>query len=92
MEGFLDIQGTEICQGDTVLFADTWGNNSPKLRSEYLVTGFTPKFMKMEAIGEDTSVWYNKTKIAMHRTCDRVLIMKGEFKTYTKEEMERHDG
>ena len=44
----------------------------------------------MEAIGEDTSVWYNKTKIAMHRTCDRVLIMKGEFKTFTKVELERN--
>jgi hypothetical protein len=86
MKGFRDIEGTEICEGDKVLFADTWANSAPILRNGYKVVGFTPKFVKLEAM-EGTLVhgrWDDKIKIAMHRTNIRILVLKGEFKEYTK--------
>lgn len=87
MKGFYDIEGTEICQGDVILYADTWGNNQPKLLDKFRVVGFTPKFCKIEKIKEGKLYWHEKTKIMIHRTPDRILIMKGEFKKYTKDEI-----
>ena len=83
MKGFNDIEGTEICEGDEILFTINYGRSSSSLRRGK-VSGFTPQFMKFEA----GSTWHEK--IRQDGCRDRVLVIKGEFKTYTKKEIENH--
>lgn len=84
MKGFLDIEGTEICEGDDILFTVNYGRSSSSLKKG-TVTGFTPQFMKFVHSGY---IWHEK--IRQDGCSDRVLVMKGEFKTYTKKEIQDH--
>ena len=82
MKGFYDIEGTEICQGDEILITVNFGRSSSHLKRGR-VTGFTPSFMKYD-INEGYS-WHEKIK---NDNCSfRVLVMKGEFKKYRKDEL-----
>jgi hypothetical protein len=84
MKGFNDIEGTEICEGDEILFTINYGRSSSSLRKGK-VSGFTPQFMKFSTPGY---TWHEK--IRQDGCSDRVLVMKGEFKTYTKTEIQDH--
>ena len=75
MKGFYDIEGTEICEGDEVLYTSIpWRASSDLERGK--VKKFTPQ-----------NVVIDGTRMAMNQTERRILIIKGEFKTYTKEEL-----
>jgi hypothetical protein len=75
MKGFYDIEGTEICEGDEILWTEPGWRNASNL-SRAKVTRFTEFNMFMDCL-----------KMRKDQTDFRVLIMKGEFKTYTKEEL-----
>tara|TARA_R110000772_G_scaffold62137_5_gene139663 strand:- start:702 stop:965 length:264 start_codon:yes stop_codon:yes gene_type:complete len=85
MKGFNDIEGTEICEGDEILFTNAPYGSSASDLCRGKVTGFTPRFMKF------SSSDHGWTEKIMDDGCpDRVLVMKGEFKTYTKTEIQDH--
>ena len=90
MKGFNDIEGTEICVGDEILFtAIPWFNSSSDL-GRGTVIRFTPKNIRIEKITKG-SVYNDTALISIEGAKRRVLVLKGEFKTYTKTEIERHD-
>lgn len=80
MKGFYDIEGTEICVGDEVLFTSRPGMMVASELRRGTVTKFTPKNIKI-----------GSARISQEQVKYRVLVLKGEFKTYTKTEIERHD-
>ena len=80
MKGFYDIEGTEICVNDEVLFTARPGMMAASELRRGTVTKFTPKNIKI-----------GSARICQEQVEDRVLVLKGEFKTYTKTEIERHD-
>ena len=78
MKGFNDIEGTEICEGDEILFTAAPGR-AHMMASELTkgtVTKFTPSNLMIGGI-----------RISIEQVEYRVLILKGEFKTYTKKEL-----
>ena len=89
MNNFLDIEGTEICQGDEILFTMITHGSSSSDMGRGIVERFTPNFMMIKVI--KGYAYENKARISMKGCSSRVLVMKGEFKKYRKTELERHD-
>ena len=80
MEGYVDIEGTEICQGDLVL----WARPGMSTASD-LIKGTVTKFTQ-------SNMFIDKNKMTKGQSNFRVLVIRGEFKTYNKIEPKRQDG
>lgn len=82
MEGFLDLDGTEIHEGDSILVAMEGSSSSSDLERRKVI-GFTPMYMKLD---EGKYKW-RSTKVAKHTCPSRVLILKGEMKEYVRKDV-----
>lgn len=82
MKGFNDIEGTEICEGDEILVTEnTYGTTTAGI-AKRKVTGFKGRRMYFTNRNHG-----GISHIIDYGTKNRVLILKGEFKTYTKKEL-----
>jgi hypothetical protein len=86
MKGFKDIEGTEICQGDEILVTvPGWKNASHLTRAR--VVRFTSATMFIKGVkyfGGISKPRSFETKINQGQTEFRALVIKGEFKEYSK--------
>lgn len=82
MEGFLDMDGTEIHDGDEILVSMNGSSTASDLERRKVI-GFTSSFMKLN---EGKYKW-RSTKVAKHTCPDRVLILKGEMKEYVRKDV-----
>ena len=82
MEGFLDIDGTEIHEGDEILVSMNGSSTASDLERRKVI-GFTSSFMKLN---EGKYKW-RSIKVAKHTCRDRVLILKGEMKEYVRKDV-----
>ena len=99
MKGFLDIEGTEICVGDEILWTSPGYSNSASSLVKGKVTRFTKQTMFIDEEIKSyvnsqgrTCTYKSGNKMMMGQTDWRVLIIKGEFKEYTKKEIADHAG
>ena len=85
MGGFKDIEGTEICQGDEILVTvPGWGNASHLTKAKVVRFTSATMFIKgFKYFGGDTACQF-ETKITRGQTNFRALVIKGEFKEYSK--------
>ncbi len=74
MEGFFDIEGTEISEGDLVVWVM---RNNAKGQSDRLAKGIVTKF-------SESNVWIGQLWIKKSQTKRRVLIMNGLKKEYKR--------
>lgn len=81
MKGFIDIEGTEICEGDEILITENnYGTTTAGMRkSKVLRTKGERMYFESSYGGESYMIKYE--------TESRVLVLKGEFKKYNKEEL-----
>jgi hypothetical protein len=87
MKGFYDIEGTEICVGDEILVTMQGGRSTAGMFKS-VVTKIKGKLL---TCGELKGEGYSWSSSLMDYGCrQRVLILKGEFKTYTKKEIQDH--
>jgi hypothetical protein len=74
MEGFFDIEGTEISEGDLVVWVM---RNNTKGQSDRLAKGIVTKFSEL-------SIWIGQLRIEKAQTKRRVLVMNGIKKEYKR--------
>lgn len=79
MKGFYDIEGTEICVGDEVLVTLNNGSTTAPIKKARVSK------IKGSKIHFENYNGYTWASSMLDYGCkDRVLILKGEFKEYTK--------
>lgn len=82
MKGFYDIEGTEICVNDEVLVTLRDGSSTaPMVKAK--VTEI--KKRKIYFRNHEENTW--ASSMLDYGCPDRILILKGEFKKYTKTEI-----
>ena len=74
MYGFFDIEGTEISEGDLVVWVM---RNNSKGQSDRLAKGIITKF-------SEKNVWIGQLRIEKTQTKRRVLIINGLKKEYKR--------
>ena len=74
MDGFFDIEGTEISEGDLVVWVM---RNNAKGQSDRLVKGIVTKFSEF-------NIWIGQLRIEKTQTRRRVLVMNGIKKEYKR--------
>ena len=88
MKGFYDIEGTEICEGDEILYsAIPWAISASEL-TKGIVSEIKGNKLTVDILpGQKRHT--RSTSLLDYGCSERVFILKGEFKTYSKKELKK---